>query len=238
LENKLNGGLNYYGFPIGIIMMDTKFPRPIGDIGHAGSFPFPVLYKTVRGASASRIVMERDRSMLEPFIEAGRELCEKGVKAIATSCGFLAIFHRELSKALDVPVFTSSLIQIPLVYAATGGRPVGVLTANRDALTDTHFESVGAKDIPIEIEGVENDYLWTVFRDDLKELDLVQAEKDIIAASKRLVAKNSKIGGIVLECTNLPQYAHKVQEAVNLPVFDIVTLIHMAYQTVDRKAFY
>lgn len=231
-KNIVSGGLNYYGIAVGIIMMDTKFPRIPGDIGHASTFPFPVLYRVVKGASAKRLVIERDPSLLEPFIEAGKELCREGVKAITTSCGFLAIFHRQLSQALEVPMFTSSLVQIPLVHAATGFRKVGVLTANSQGLTDLHFESAGASGIPVAVGGVENNYLWTVFRDDLQELDVAQAEKDVVEAAKRLVSKHDDIGGIVLECTNFPPYAKAVQQAVGLPVFDIISLTKMAYETV------
>ena len=238
MEKKIvSGGLNYYGFAVGILMMDTKFPRLPGDIGHASTFPFPVLYRTVKGASAKRLVLERDPNLLEPFIKAGTELCSEGVRVITTSCGFLAMFHRQLSQALEVPVLTSSLVQIPLVHAATGFRKVGVLTANAQGLTDLHFESVGASGIPVAVEGVENNYLWTVFRDDMQELDVSQAEKDVVEAAKRLVSRHDDIGGIVLECTNLPPYARAVQQAVGLPVFDIISLIKMAYETVCARDY-
>jgi Asp/Glu/hydantoin racemase len=237
MKTVIVGGHPNYGFAVGIIMLETKFPRIPGDIGNATTFSFPVLYRIVRGASGRRVVIDRDPSLLEPFIEAGQELRREGVKMIATSCGFLAMFHRELCQALDVPVFTSSLVQIPLVYSVTGCRRVGVLTANAGSLTDLHFESVGASGIPLAVEGVEKDYLWTVFRDDLEELDVDRAEKDVVKAAKRLVSKHSDIGGIVLECTNLPPFARSVQQAVGLPVFDIVTLINMGYEAVSRRDY-
>ena len=237
MMERVKGGRTNYGFAVGIIMLETRFPRIPGDIGNASTFSFPVLYKVVKGASAKRLVLERDRTLLEPFIEAGRELSREGVKAITTSCGFLAMFHRELSQALDVPVYTSSLIQIPLVHAATGFRRVGVVTANTEALTELHFESVGAKGIPLAIEGVEKHYLWTVFRDDLLELDVREAEKNVIDAARRLVSKHGDVGAIVLECTNMPPYAKAVQDAVGLPVFDIVTLTNMAHEIAVRRKY-
>jgi Asp/Glu/hydantoin racemase len=235
--DRVKGGRTNYGFTVGIIMLETRFPRIPGDIGNASTFHFPVLYKVVQGASAKRLVLERDRTLLEPFIEAGRELAREGVKAIITSCGFLAMFHRELSQALEVPVYTSSLIQMPLAHAATGFRRVGVVTANAEALTALHFESAGAKGIPVAIEGVEKHYLWTVFRDDLLELDVAEAEKNVVDAARRLVSRHADIGAIVLECTNMPPYAKAVQDAVGLPVFDIVTLTNMAYEIAVRHKY-
>ena len=86
-------------------MLDTVFPRIPGDIGNAATFSFPVRYKVVKGASPQRVVKEADTRLLEPFIEAARSLEKEGVKAIGTSCGFLAIFQRELADAVDIPVF-------------------------------------------------------------------------------------------------------------------------------------
>jgi len=110
---KLRGGYTNYGETIGILMLHTKFPRPRGDIGNALSYDFPVRYKIVRGAHATKIMGdEPDPTLLEPFMEAARELVvADGVKAITTSCGFLAPFQKQLAVAVNIPVFASSLIQ-------------------------------------------------------------------------------------------------------------------------------
>ena len=47
----VTGGKNVYGESIGILMLDTKFPRIPGDIGNALTFPFPVRYRKVSGAT-------------------------------------------------------------------------------------------------------------------------------------------------------------------------------------------
>ena len=76
-------------------MLDTRFPRPRGDIGNALSYDFPVRYKIVRGAHATRIMGDHpDAGLLEPFVVAAQELEAEGVKAITTSCGFLAPFQK------------------------------------------------------------------------------------------------------------------------------------------------
>jgi len=233
----LTGGHNHFGFTVGIITLETRFPRVVGDIGNALTFPFPVLYRPVKGTSVSRVVMEKDKTLLDPFIEAGKALLGEGAKTIITTCGFLAMFQREMSEALPVPVYTSSLIQIPLVYAATGERRVGVLTVNSETLTDLHFKSVGASGIPLAIEGVQHTHFGDALINNRFELDIAQAERDVVEAAGRLVTKNPDIGAIVLECTNFPPFAKSIQDAVGLPIFDIITLTYMAFATAERKAF-
>ena len=48
---RVRGGQNVFGYSIGILMLDTRFPRIPGDMGNATSFDFPVLYQRVRGAT-------------------------------------------------------------------------------------------------------------------------------------------------------------------------------------------
>ena len=116
---KLRGGTNLGGFSVGILVLDTRFPRIAGDIGNAGTFDFPVLYHPVRGASSDRVVRRPDRDLLPLFVEGARALERAGVGAITTSCGFLARFQAELADAVTVPVFTSSLMAAPLARSGT-----------------------------------------------------------------------------------------------------------------------
>ena len=141
---KVRGGRNLYGHDIGILVLDTVFPRIPGDIGHAGTFPFPVLYHKVRNASPARVVREGDPALLEGFVAGARTLEASGVLAITTSCGFLALFQRQLAEAVRVPVFTSALQLVPLVSRMLGpDRAVGVLTVDGLALGPRHLAGAG-----------------------------------------------------------------------------------------------
>ena len=51
------GGKALYGAPLGILMLEAKFPRIPGDMGNATTWPFPVLYRVVRGATPERVVL-------------------------------------------------------------------------------------------------------------------------------------------------------------------------------------
>ncbi len=117
---------------VGIIMLDTRFPRVRGDIGNPDTFDFPVRFSVVKGANPDRIVRRLDPSLIEPFIQAGQTLIQDGAVVITTSCGFLSLFQTQLTSALTVPVFSSSLLQIPLARAVISpfGKSASSLRAN------------------------------------------------------------------------------------------------------------
>ena len=73
-----HGGKSVYSARIGVLMLETRFPRIPGDMGNAASWPFPVLYKVVAGASPQRVVRERAAGLLAPFRDAARELVRLG----------------------------------------------------------------------------------------------------------------------------------------------------------------
>ncbi len=55
-NSEVTGGKAVYGASIGILMLDARFPRIVGDIGNARTWPFPVYYKVVKGASPDLVV--------------------------------------------------------------------------------------------------------------------------------------------------------------------------------------
>ena len=87
------------------------------------------------------------------------------------------------------------------------------------------------------IEGIQKTDFGEVLLNNRPKLDVERAERDIVEAAKQLVSKNSDIGAIVLECTNLPPFAKSIQNSTGLPVFDIVTLTNMVYASVIRQAY-
>src|SRR5271156_198297 len=145
------GGKAIYGAPLGILMLEARFARIPGDMGHAGTWPFPVLYRVVRGASPERVVLRGAEGLLPDFLAAAADLVVLGAEAITTNCGFLSLFQRELAAHVRVPVATSALIQVPWVQATLPpGKRVGVITVSRAALTARHLEAAGVPlDIPL-----------------------------------------------------------------------------------------
>lgn len=232
------GGRGCYGSAIGILMLDSKMPRIPGDIGNATTFRFPVMYKIIEGASSQRVIDKADDSLIEPFVKGARELAAAGCKAICTSCGFLAMFQRELAAAVEVPVFTSSLIQAGMVYSMlTPEQKVGVLTAKKEFLGARHFDSVGIGHVPLVVEGIDNSCFIKAFDAGADCYDERLFEEEMAEASRRLVKRDGEIGAVVLECTNMPPFAHIVQRETGLAVFDIVTLVNYVYEAVVKRRY-
>ena len=224
---------------IGIIMLDTSFPRIVGDIGNPATFSFPVLYKVVAGATSRRVVIEADPQLLQPFIDAARELETEGVRGIATSCGFLALFHRELNDAVGVPLYSSSLLQAHFVAGVIKKKQrIGILTAHSRSLTANHFAGVGIEAYPLSVVGMDDaEEFRSVFIDGKEELDIDRCRQEIIAAADRLMSRHADIGAIILECTNMVPFAAALREWTNLPVFDVVTMINHAHASISRQKF-
>ncbi len=200
---------------LGVLMLDTRFPRVVGDIGNPATFAFPVRYAVVRGASPQRVVRERDPALLQPFIGAAHALVRDGATAITTSCGFLVRFQRELQQALPVPVWTSSL----LLLAGLPG--AGVVTVDAAAL---------ALDAPTPVEGLTPGCAFQrTLLEDLPTLDTDAAEREVVAAALRLIDRHPGLTDIVLECTNMPPHADAVRRATGRRVHDITTLIRARF---------
>lgn len=196
---------------LGVLMLDTRFPRVVGDIGNAATFAFPVRYAVVRGASPQRVVRERDPALLQPFVEAAHGLVRDGATAIATSCGFLLQFQHELQVALPVPVWTSSLLLLDELPGA------GVVTVDADSLK---------LDSATPVEGLRPGCAFQrTLLEDLPTLDADDARQQVVGAAERLVARCPGLTDIVLECTNMPPYADAVREVTGRRVHDITTLI-------------
>ena len=229
-----------YGEAIGILLLESHIPFPPGDVGNATTYSFPVRYKVVKGASVETLINKQDPALLQPFIDAGLTLVKEGVRAITGDCGFMILFQEQLAKEFPVPVFLSSLLQIPFISRILSpGEEVGVIVANSDALTDDHLRAAGiTKSMPIRVAGMQNaSHFSSAILEERGVLDSEQMEAEVVRAVKCLVDENEGVKAILLECSDLPPYAAAVQEAVHLPVFDFVTMINYVFSALVRKRF-
>jgi len=219
-----------HGVTIGILMVRTGFRRHPGDIGHAGTWPFPVLYRVVEEATPDRMTELHGDSLLEPFRRAAQELIAAGVDGITTSCGFLSIYQRELAETLGVPVATSSLLQVPMVERLIPSRRrVGILTFDGAALTGPYLEAVGvAADIPVQGMAPDSEFVRSIRAgDDTVPLEVLRQE--VLGTTERFLAARPEVGALVLECTNLAPFSADLQDRFGLPVYDTVSLVEWFY---------
>jgi len=235
----VRGGKAVYGAPLGILMLEARFPRIPGDMGNAVTWPFPVLFRVVRGASPEKVVLQGARGLLPDFVEAAQDLVRLGAEAITTNCGFLCVYQKELAAQAGVPVATSSLMQVPWVQATLPpGKRVGVITISSATLTPAHLESAG---VPLDtpIAGVENgrEFFRVIILAEKDDLDVTLAEQDMLDAGNQLLARHPDVGAIVLECTNMPPYSAALQAEIGLPVYDIYSMINWFHNGLRPRAF-
>lgn len=220
------GGKTVYGAAVGILMLETRFPRIPGDIGNALTWDFPVQYRVVRGATPDNVVRADPRLLVDDFIEAGRDLVRMGCDGITTNCGFLALIQDQVKDALGVPVATSSLMQVPMVEALLpAGKRVGIITISKATLSEEHLMAAG---VPLDTPIVGTDEGRCFTRDilgDAAEIDFAACRLDLEDAARQLVSDHPEVGAIVLECTNMVPYARDIRRLTGLPVFSIETFV-------------
>jgi hypothetical protein len=213
--------------PLGILMLDTRFPRIVGDIGNAASFEFPVIFRRMEGIGpADAVSAHPDRPRVLAALEANaRALAAEGAIGLSTSCGFLALYQDDLAALSPVPVATSALL---LIKELTGRR-VGVITASARNLTAAHFAAVGAPtDTPL-VGLPEDSSFARTFIGNSTTLDREQVEREVVAAGRALLVRNPQVDTIVLECTNLPPYKPALEKALGVPAHDVLDLLRRFY---------
>ena len=233
-----HGGKTVYGARLGILMLETRWPRAPGDTGNAATWPFPVLYRVVRGATARIVIDEKGKGLERDLLEAAAELVLDGADGIATTGGFLSIFQRPLADRCGVPVASSSLMQIPPVRSLLpAGKRVGVITIHGERLGPDHLLAAGAAaDTPVV--GTESGReLTRALLDDRPELDYGLAEQDMLDAGETLMSRHADIGAIVFECHNMAPFSRAMATAFGVPVYDVHTFLTWFHAGIAPRDF-
>lgn len=237
---KVRENAESYGHAVGIILVDVRTPFIPGDVGNASTYPFPVVYRTVPEVTLERLIEQGDKSLTDNVINTARELENMGVRAIASDCGYMIHFQAEVAAAVSVPVIMSSLIQLPMLERSIGPeRKIGVICANKPRLTNDMLALAGLRDPGrVVIRGMQDSAAFrSPILDEEPLLDDELIEKDITDTARELVAAHPEVGPILLECSNMPPYAHAIQRATGRPVFDFTTLIGVYFAAAFRRPF-
>lgn len=223
---------------IGVICLDTSFTKIPGHIRNRSTFGFPVLYQVVSGATPERVVTRPDPALLQPFVAAAVQLEAAGASAITSACGFLALFQTELAAAVGVPLYSSSLLQVPMVHRMLPpGRTVGILTADASSLSPAHLAGVGAESVPVRIAGMagQPEFREVILAGKRDDLDPERLRGEVLGVADGLLLDHPDTGALVLECTDLVPFAHDIQQRTGLPVFDIATLTELVHAGLNRR---
>jgi hypothetical protein len=226
------------GNAIGILVLDLWYPYLPGNVANASTYNFPVQYKILRGSTIPQI-LSADPTLLDLIVEGGRELEKQGARAIIGACGYFGNYQKEAAAILDVPVFLSSVLQIPIIRRGLKpNQKVGVICAVADSLTPKLLSQCGIDDLSnIVIAGAQDLPEFQNILQCTGSFNSHEIEQQLVELAKQLVSKNPDIGAILLECSDMPPYAWAIQNAVKLPVLDFTTLINWVYNTVVRRPF-
>lgn len=227
------------GEAIGILLLDTAVPFIPGDVANATTYDFPVRFKKVAGFSVARAI-GKDPGIYDALKTAAEDLVGQGVRAVTGDCGFMALHQQRLARELDVPVFLSSLLQIPFMLAILGAAAkVGIITADSRSLDADLLAAAGVTASErLVIEGLqEREHFFAFAIEETGRLDAEAVEAEVIAAGRSVMARESAVRAILLECSLLPPYAAALQAAVQVPVFDYISMINHVYSAVVQRAY-
>ena len=236
---KAKVGQASYGQAIGILLLDASNPFIPGEVANATTYDFPVRFQKVKGFSVER-ALGKDPTIFKSLLAAARELESQGVRAITGDCGFMGLHQRELAGQLTVPVFLSSLLQIPFILSIMApDAKLGIITADSRNLDNILLEAMG---IPVsdrlKMIGLQDEtYFKKGILDEVGVLDTEKLEKEVVKAAKQLLAENVTVKALLLECSCLPPYGAAIQKAVGLPVFDYITMISFVFSAVVKQRF-
>ena len=213
---------------LGVLMLDTQFPRPEGDIGHPSAFGVPTQRCIVKGAWPDKIVQSgaglRKGRVVTPMLQLVRRLAHDGAKAITTSCGFLVLLQKEMQAAVKIPVVTSSLLQLPALLGLNA--KVGVLTISSSKLGVEHLRAAGVpreRLVDVVIQGVDaKSEFATAILGNRATMDLDRAGAEVVAAAVALKKREPSIECVVLECTNMPPYRAAIEAATGMKTWALV----------------
>lgn len=217
--------------PRGLMQLET-LP---GNSTNPASYDYPVRFHHVRGANVHTILENPDPIVLGTMIVDARMMASQGVQAITTSCGFNAIFQRELAAAAGVPVFSSSLLQVPLARQICGPEAqICIVTAYAGALGPKHLKAVGIDSMDgLHIIGLEHCTEWNrIFSEPDAEIDLDTIAQEVLGTTRQALSDHPGIRAFVLECTDLPPYSAAIRRQSGLPVFDFITMTNYLYSVI------
>lgn len=251
-------GINYirargehvcYGMGLGIILLNDAYPGFPGDVRNPSAFPYPIQYEIAQGVTNQTLVYDNNPAQCRSsVIRAAKNLERLGCRAVAAECGYFAFFQKDVAAAVNIPVFMSSLLQVPLIQTVIGPtKKVGIICAQRQFLSEQHLRNVGINPgINYVIAGAQDDYGVTEFdnlwnpqkRPAVPEAYYDKAEGQMVRCAREFVKTNPDIGAIMLECTGMQPFARAVQREVDLPVFSWGTLLDYAYSVVNHRDYY
>lgn len=229
-----------YGEAIGILLLDTYTPFIPGDVGNATTYRFPVRFQKVPGFTVERAI-GKDPTVFDALLAAARDLESQGVRAITGDCGYMVVHQEELSRRISVPVFLSSLLQVPFISRIIGHtKKVGIICADSRQLDISILRQYTGIDdsANLVIAGMQDrQNFYHAILEEAGTLDEEKIEQEMVAEAKQMAAEEPALGAFLLECSCLPPYGAAIQRELGLPVFDYITMIEYVFNAVVKQRY-
>jgi len=232
------GGQPFYGQSLGVVLLDARYPRLPGDVGHAATYDAAVQFDVVTGLTADRLIHHFDEEIVSLVRSSLERLHERGASVAVGGCGFFVRVHAELRDRGPIPFLSSSLIQVPWLRMMYGD-PIGVLTIDEEALDDDYLRYCGwSRTDPVVVQGIDPTSMFArVYFENRDRFEPEEMKRNVVDAARRLAAREPSVRAIVLECTNMAPFAWAVQEVLPVPIFDIQGLAHYAAHAGERHPY-
>lgn len=225
------------GHVIGIIAVDLIYPKVPGNVANASTYDFPVLYAEV--SFEIEQLFAGDADIEQQVIDAAVWLEAQGVRAIVGACGYFAHFQKSVRSSVSVPVFMSSLCQLPMVKTCIdSSKRILVLAASGDDLDNKLLAKVGTDASRLLVHNIGSLEEFAPIRWGRTTLDNGKLKAALVREVESVLKENDDIGAVLLECSDLPPYAKAIQAATGLPVFDFNTMISMVKAAVAQRTYY
>lgn len=231
-----------YGFSVGILMMEAHVPFAPGDVGNASTYDFPVLFQPVSGTTFEGVIYHQDPSFTPLFVESAKKLAKQGVRAITGDCAYMGVYQRAVADAIDIPVFLSSLMQVPMILNMLRTQDkLAILVASGSTVSDRLIKSVnidsGMRERCIFRGLSDKEHFNDVILNQSGELDTLQLENEMVQTAREVIADEPNVRAFLFECSDMPPYSAAVQRATGLPVFDWIGFINYVHHAVVSKTY-
>ena len=164
------------------------------------------------------------------FKDAINYLEEQGVNGITGDCGFMMNYQPLVRTITKLPVYMSSLCQLPAVTCAYGQKEkIAIFTANGESLEPMRPLirdecGVDTQDERYKIIGCEHVEHFGAEVANGDKVDTEKATPGIVKLAKETQYKHPNVRAFLFECTELPQFSDAVRAATGLPVYDSITM--------------
>ncbi|MFC4409611.1 hypothetical protein ACFOZY_04060 [Chungangia koreensis] len=199
---------------IGILLTKTQIERPIGDIGHPNTLPFPAVFETA--------------SREEELLPLARNLKSRGAKTLITE----HLTDPQKFHELSIPTFTSPLILLPTLIPSIPGK-IAIFSDKEASITPKLLETYHVPpNFPLIPSGMDDMPAFTeAYVFGTRPIDVEAINFELTFVTQRIRKANPDLGAIILMSPYMSAFRKAIQEAADVPIYDIVSLVKFVHDS-------